>query len=357
MECGIVGMPLAGKSMLFSILTGVEPSLTGSRDPRRGVAKLADERLDALTAVYNSRKRVPATVEYLDIPGVAVKEGTRELYPGGYLSALRTVSMLAVVVRSFESPEIPHPRGSIDPVRDAQEAMSEFIFNDLVTVENRLAKAKKLQDSDSKKEAELLDRCWESLEYETPLRELDFTTDETKILRSFSFLSLKPLLVVLNIGEESAGDIDNLLANLTEKLGNPVNVGTVAVAAGIEAEIGSLEPEDQEMFLADLGFEGSTLDRIVKATFDLLGMITFLTSSETESRAWAIPRGSTAVQAAAAIHNDLARGFIRAETCRWDDLVAVGGALPKLREQGKLRLEGKDYIVQDGDTMHIRFNV
>ena len=355
MECGIVGMPLSGKSMLFSILTGIEPSLTGVRDPRRGVAKLADERLDALTEVYNSRKKVPATVEYLDIPGVAVKEGTRELYPGGYLSALRSVSMLALVVRSFEAEEIPHPRGSIDPARDTLEAMSEFIFNDLMTVENRLVKVKKLHDSDSKKEAELLERCHEALENETALRELEFTPDEHKILRSFSFLSLKPLLVVLNIGEESAGKIDILLSDLTEKLGNPVNVGTVAVAARIETEIDSLDPEDREMFLADLGFKRSTLDRIVKATFNLLGLITFLTSSETESRA--IRGGATAVQAAAAIHNDLARGFIRAETCRWNDLVAVDGSLSKLRELGKLRLEGKNYIVEDGDTLHIRFNV
>ncbi len=355
MECGIVGLPLSGKSTLFTILTGV-PLPLGGRDTRRGVAKLTDERLDALTDVYKSRKKVQATVEYVDIPGIIAKEGN-ELYPAGYLAELRSVSMLALVVRSFESEMIPHSVGSIDPARDAIDAMSEFIFNDLVTVENRLKKVKKLPDADSKKEAELLERCQTALENEQPLRELEFRPDEAKTLRTFSFLSLKPLLIVLNVGEEAAGDIDTLLADLNERIGTHPKVSTFAVVAGIEAEISDLDPEDRAEFLADLGFKRPTLDRMVKATFDLLGLITFLTSSETESRAWPIPYGSTAVQAAGTIHNDLARGFIRAEVCRWDDLVEVKGSIPKLRELGKVQLEGKDYVVKDGDTMHIRFNV
>lgn len=357
MECGIVGPPLSGKSTLFSILTGIESEQTGHREVRHGISKLNDPRLDILANVSHSRKIVPATVEYVDIPGVVMQDGRRELYPAAYLAALRSVEMLALVVRAFDNPLIPSPSGSVNPLRDITGATLEFIVNDLITVERRLEKLTKTNTAESRKEADLLERCQTELENDRALRELDFTPEEEKILRSFSFLSLKPLLIVLNISEESVGEADRLLKQLSDESHLDHRVGWVSVAAEIEAEIIRLNPEDRELFSADLGFERPTLDRIIHATFDLLGMITFLTTGDEETRAWPIPAVSTAVQAAAVIHNDLARGFIRAEVCRWDELAEANGSVAKLREAGKYRLEGKDYIVKEGDTLYIRFNV
>jgi len=357
MQCGIVGSPQSGKTTLFKILTGVESEPVG-REPHRGIAKLNDQRLDALAQAYSSRKIVHATVEYVDIPGVKAHEGgTREPYPAAYLSALKGVTMLALVVRAFNDPVIPPYGGAVDPLRDLREAELEFIFNDLVTVERRLERLVKAHDPESAREADLLRRCKAALENEQPLRECSFTGDEEKLIRGFSFLSYKPLLIVLNLDADSVANADALTGSLKDQFDKSVNVEWVSVCAGIEAEIAGLDPEDRAPFLADLGFALPTLDRIVSATFRLLGMITFLTAGEKETRAWPIPAGATAVEAARVIHEDLARGFIRAEVCWWEDLVRVSGAEAQLRKEGKMRLEGKEYIVKDGDTLNIRFNV
>ncbi len=359
MECGIVGPPFSGKSTLFNILTGAPESDYASpqRQPRRGVAHLEDPRLAALAPVFNSRKIVPATVEYVDVPGIASDEKRREPYPAQSLSELRGVEMLALVVRQFEAAEVPHPSGSIDPSRDLADATLEFIVNDLDIIERRLARVAKQHDPDSRRETELLERCREPLAGESSLRELDFSPEDDKFLRSFAFLSLKPLLVVLNLGEDATAEAELHLQKLVYGADYlKRRAGWVTVAAGIEAEISRLDQSDRQAFIEEIGFKLPTLDRIIKATFGLLGLITFFTGNEKECRAWPILSGSTALQAAGQVHDDMARGFIRAEVCRWDEL-SEAGSRAKLRETGKMRLEGKDYVVQDGDVVNIRFNV
>jgi len=359
MKCGIVGPPLSGKSTLFNILTGspVPDEFTGTkREPRRGIARMIDPRLEALGRISDSRKTTPATVEYIDIPGIESRD-SREPYPPRYLSELGGVDMLAMVLREFENETVPHPAGSIDPARDLNDASLEFIINDLTIIERRLEKLRKQHDKDSGLEAEILDRCISSLSDEIPLREIDFTPSDSKLLRGYSLLSIKPLLVVLNLGEATAPGAPEHLEKLrgqAASLSN--NAGWVAVAAGIEAEISAMDEDDRGDFLDDLGFELPALDRIIRATFELLRLITFLTTSEKETRAWSIPSGSTALQAAGTVHDDMARGFIRAEVCAWDDL-SEAGSFSRLKETGKLRLEGRDYIVRDGDIIQVRFSV
>lgn len=307
--------------------------------------------------VIQPAKVVPAIVEYVDVPGIRTLDEQRQSYPAQELAALRGTTMLALVVRQFDSAEIPHPAGSINPERDLSTAILEFIVSDLVTTEKRLEKLAKQHDEHSRREEKILERCLAALEKEQALRELEFAPEEEKLLRSFSFLSIKPLLIVLNMDDKSAPRAGEMLGELQAKASfSQEKVGWVAVAAGIEKEIAALENEDRELFLADLGFKLPALDRVVDATHDLLGMITFFTGYEKEVRAWSIPGGSTAVQAAAAVHEDLARGFIRAEVATWEEYVKYGSE-SKLREAGKLRLEGKSYIVRDGDLIHIRFNV
>ncbi len=360
MKCGIVGPPLSGKSTLFNILTSVATvdQFSGKREPRRGIAKLADPRLDAIAGARESRKVVPATVEYIDVPGVSMDKQVRESYPASYLTELQGVDTLALVLREFQDDSIPHPAGSIDPQRDLSDAALEFIINDLAITERRLEKLAKAHDEDSKREAVLLEHCRDMLSDEKALREHEFKPEEEKVLRGYSLLSLKPLLIVVNLGEASAPDAKTILDGLKQKIRlAEKGIGWAVVAAGIEAEISTLEEADRGAFLTDLGFSLPALDRIKQATFNLLGLITFFTTNENESRAWSITSDSTAVQAAGTIHNDLARGFIRAEVCRWDELVETDGSFSRLKESGKLRLEGKDYIVADGDVLQVRFNV
>jgi len=359
MLAGIVGLPQAGKTTLFSILTGfVTEQGTSAREIHRGIAKLTDHRLTALAEVYKARKIVQATVEYIDIPGVPIRDGgTPEPYPPAYLTALKGVTMLVLVVRGFNNPSIPHPFGSVNPAKDLQHAELEFIFNDLSVIERRLEKLAKGRDAESRKEAEILTFCKESLENEIPLRNLTFNEDQEKIIRGFSFLSHKPLLVVLNVSAEDVPTAGEQLMSLQNVNAQSNLIEWVTVCAEIEAEIAALDPEERIPFLNDLGFTLPTLDRVVSATFRLLGMITFLTAGEKETRAWPVAAGATAVQAARVIHEDLARGFIRAEVCWWEDLVRVKGSEAQLRKEGKMRLEGKEYIVKDGDTLNIRFNV
>lgn len=359
MECGIVGPPLSGKSTLFSILTNQEPGSfdAGSRETRRGVAKLNDHRLDQLAAIVQARKIVHATVDYVDVPGYAAKSDKPEPYPAWYLSELRGADMLAIVIRDFENPVVSHPCGSIDPLRDLGDAAFEFIISDLDVVERRLTRLSKTHDKESKIEADILEKCRAHLADEGSLRDLSFTPEEEKRLRGFSFLSVKPLLVILNLGDENAPESESRLAALQGKV-NCLrdHVQWVAVAAGMESEINLLDEEERAPFMEELGFTLPALDRIIKATFELMGMITFLTIAPKESRAWSVAKGATALKAARVIHEDIARGFIRAEMYNWKDLLDAGSEA-ELKKTGKMRLEGKDYIMQDGDVMNVRFNI
>jgi ribosome-binding ATPase len=358
MKAGILGLALVGKSTLFRLLTGAPEPGPGARpEARIGVARVPDPRVDALAGIFHPKKRAWATIEYVDVPGVARGQGAALVD----LPALRGVDALVHVLRAFESDAAPHPEGSVDPLRDARLLELELVITDLATVERRLerleANIKKAKRPEDVEERALFLRLKKGLEAETPLRELELTEDEHRRLRGYALLSAKPLLLVANLGEdrlrEDPGYLDTSgLGALVRKPG----VGLCAVSAPIEAEMAELEAEDARAFREDLGLAEPGLDRVIRTSYELLGLISFLTAGEDECRAWTVRRGTRAQLAARAIHSDIERGFIRAEVVPFDDLVAAG-SLAACRERGTLRLEGKDYEVRDGDVINFRFAV
>jgi GTP-binding protein YchF len=358
MKAGIIGLSSVGKSTLFQLLTGAPAPAPGGRpEPRVGVAKVPDARLDRLTEMFKPKKRTPATVEYVDVPGVAKGEGSALVD----LPALRGVDALVHVVRAFESELVPHPDGSVDPLRDAKMLELELILADLGAVDKRLerleANIKKANRPEDVSERAIFLKMKEGLEAERPLREIELSPEERKRMRNYSFLSEKPVLLVVNLGEQ---DIRNAAAaieasGLTAWAKRPATA-LCPISATIEAELTQLPAEDAQAFMDDLGLKEPGLDRVIRTSYELLGLISFLTAGEDECRAWTIGRGTRAQSAAGAIHSDIERGFIRAEVVTFDDLVA-GGSFAACREKATLRLEGKDYIVQDGEVVHFRFNV
>lgn len=359
MKCGIVGPPLSGKTTLFNILTGqnrVDPMMV-KRETHRSIAQLSDSRVNELASIWNSKKIVFATVEYVDIPGISLDKNSKQPYPARYLSDLRSVDMLALVIRDFINPVIPHHSNSIDPVRDLSDALLEFMINDLDVIEKKLGKLSKMHDDDSKREETLLKKCHEMLSKDRPLRDMELSMQDLVRIRGYSFLSLKPVLVAINLGEENAMDSNLRIEEIKAQIDHPGDkCEWVSFAGGIEAEIAELEPEDRPPFLEELGYSLPVVDRIVKSTFNLLGMITFLTAGEKETRAWSLRSGSNAKQAARVIHEDIARGFIRAEVYDWKELIEAGSEF-QLKKNGRIRLEGKNYIIKDGDALNIRFNI
>jgi GTP-binding protein YchF len=328
----------------------------GKGDVSVGISKVPDARLDRLTAMYNPRKRVPATVEFTDL---AMPAGTAAAALVD-VAAYKNADALVHVVRAFQDPAVPHPSGSIDPARDAQAMEDELILADLGLVERRLERLekdlKKNRSADLERERDVILLCKTALEEGRPLRALDLKGDDLKRLRGFQFLSAKPLLIVVNLDESQlAGGIDRAIdrTGLTPFLSR-ASTAAVAVCAKIELEIADLDPADAATFLADLGLSESGLDRVIRATYDLLGYMSFFTVGEDECRAWSIARQTPAQLAAAEIHSDIARGFIRAEVVSYDALVARG-SMAACREHGEVRLEGKEYIVQDGDIINFRF--
>jgi GTP-binding protein YchF len=358
MRIGLFGFPQTGKSSLFSLLTGASAVTTGGRDAAQiGVAKVPDPRLDVLTAMHKPKKTTPATVEYMDLAAIEKGEAADALP----LEQLRTVDALAHVVRSFRDESVPHVEGAIDAARDAATMETELILADHTIAERRLLKlelsVKKTNREEDKKDLETLRKCLSALEKETPLRGLEFSDEEIKRLRGFTFLSLKPLLVVVNAGESDAAKLEQGAAafGLSTFAGRP-NTEVVALSAKIEAEIAQLDRADADAFRAELGISRPALDRSIRASYHLLGSVSFFTAGEDECRAWTIRRGTKARQAAGAIHSDIEKGFIRAELCAFDDLVAAG-SWAACRDRGTLRLEGKEYVMRDGDVVNFRFNV
>jgi len=356
MKTGIIGLPQVGKTSLFRILTKAHVSASANpRDAHVGVAKVPDERLDRLAALYNPKKLTHASVDYVDLGAI----GEEALKESGYIGHLRQVDALAHVLRAFEDDAIPHV-GPVDPLRDIKNVEFDLMVSDLGQIEKRLERVekdlKKMRSPDLEKEFELLKRAKAHLETERPLREMEMSAEEKKRFRGFMFLSEKPILYVLNIGESSnlGTDLENAVEKygLAEVAAKP-NSGATAICGKVEAELSEMTDADAADFLASYGLKESGLTRLIRTTYSLLGLISFFTAGEDECRAWTIPVNTRAQQAAGAIHSDLEKHFIRAETIRWDQLLDAGSEA-NARARGTLRLEGKDYIVQDGDVMHIR---
>ena len=358
MKAGLIGLTSVGKSTLFRLLTGAAEAPPGGKPGARlGIAKVPDARVEALARMYSPKKKTPATVEYVLVPGVAKGEGAALVD----LPALRGVDTLVHVVRAFESDQAPHPEGSVDPLRDAKMLELELILADLGAVERRLEKLeaniKKANKADDVAERALFLKMKESLEQERPLRELETSDEERRRLRNYSFLSEKPLLLVVNLSEADVKQAAQALARFgLKELEARKGVGLCAVSATIETEIAQLEPADARAFLDDLGLAEPGLDRVIQSSYALLGLISFLTAGEDECRAWTIKNGTRAQQAAGTIHSDIERGFIRAEVVAFEELLAAGG-IAACRDKGTLRLEGKEYVVRDGDVINFRFNV
>jgi ribosome-binding ATPase len=355
MKTAIIGLPMVGKTSLFTILTGVhESARVGSLEARVGITKVADARVDALARLYQPPKVTYATVEYLDFPAVS-KEALRD---PSYLASLRVVDALAHVLRLFESDTVPHEKGSVDPLRDFEDVEIELILSDLVVVEKRMERVdkdrKKIKNPDLDKEFALLERLKSELEANRPLRELEFNDEEEKRIRGFQFLSQKPMLCVLNIGEADVPRMHQIEEQYRAgPLAGKARTAVTAICGKIEAELAELSPEEAKDYLASYGLTESGLERLISATYALLGLMSFLTAGETEVRAWTIPVNSKAVHAAGAIHSDFEKKFIRSEVVNWKALIDHGG-YPGVRDKGLLRLEGKDYIVKDGDVLVIR---
>jgi len=358
MKTGIIGLPQVGKTSLFQILTKAHLSGHAFANPREahvGVAKVPDDRLDRLAALYKPKKLTHASVEYVDVGAI----GQDALKETAYIGNLRQVDALAHVVRAFEDPSIPHV-GAIDPLRDIKNVEFDLMVSDLGQIEKRMERLekdlKRMKTADLEKEFQLLKQAKAHLEAEKPLREMEMTPEDKKRIRGFMFLSEKPILYVLNINESQAlGNETEEAVNkhkLAEVAARP-NAGAMAICGKVEAELAEMTDTDAAEFLSSYGLTESGLVRLVRTTYKLLGLISFFTAGEDECRAWTIPAHSRAQEAAGAIHSDLQKHFIRAETIRWDQLLEAGSEA-NARAKGTLRLEGKDYIVQDGDVMHIR---
>lgn len=362
MQVGIVGLPFSGKTTIFNALTQARAKTgdfsKGAKEPNRAVVKIPDDRIYRLAELYNPKKVSPAEVEWVDVGGLTqkIKEKPSE---AEFLTHLRDVDALALVVRVFEDENIPHPRGKIDARSDIQDFVVNMIVIDLDIIEKRMKKLEKsIQTAKSDadlKEFGLLTQCKECLDEEIPLRDRDFTSEDEKWSRCFAFLSLKPLFVILNIGEADIKNKEALEEEYTQALKHK-RAGITSVCGKLESELSQLEPKDRAAFMQELGIKESALDRILDLSHKLLGLISFFTANENEVKAWTVPSGTTALKAAGTVHSDMEKGFIKAEVLNFDQMMEVG-SLQKAREKGKLRLEGKDYLVQDGDVIFFRFNV
>lgn len=377
---GIIGLPLAGKTTLFNALTRAGAQISGyptsTVQANRAVVQVPDERLDKLAEIFHPKKVVPTTIEFVDVAGLgqATDATRREGLSAEFIGHIRNADALAIVLRSFDNPQAPHPAGSVDPIRDLDDLMAELAITDLATVDKRLdSTARKAKSGDKKilEEVDFLKRLRDHLNDGGAVSDFTRNSAEEAILRELFLLTNKPRLYVINVGEEALAAVANALAQPDAATTTPDVARTlalreraqaegaeiIAVSAQLEADLGELPPAEATEYLESLGLPTLGADRVIQAGYAALNLISFLTAGEDEVRAWTVTRGAKAPQAAGKIHTDFEKGFIRAEVVHYDDLMADNGSMKTAREHGHVRLEGKEYVVRDGDIIEFRFNV
>ena len=365
LKCGIIGLPLCGKSTLLNVITRagaeVKPYASGKTDPNRAIVNVPDIRFDELTEIFEPKKVSPASVEFVDIAGLSRDASKGAGLGNSFLSFVSETDALLHVIRLFENKEVIHPEDTIDPVRDWQIVEMELIYRDLGVIENRISRlaAKKKNTPEESAEVLQLKRLQEFLMEERPLRELELTENEKHTLSGYAFLTLKPEFIVLNLDESqvSLSQQDEAYVKKLESIASSRGIEIAKIFGRMEMEISELSPNEQKEFMSELGIIESGRERLIKEAYQLLGLISFFTCGKDEVKAWTLHKGSNAVGAAGAIHSDLARGFIRAQVVHYDDFKANDNSISNCRNAGVLRLEGKEYIVKDGDIIEIRFNV
>ena len=363
LKAGIIGLPNVGKSTLFNAITNqhilAENYPFATIDPNVGVVNVKDVRLDGLTEMYEPKKTIPTSYEFTDIAGLVRGASKGEGLGNKFLSHIRETDAIVEVVRCFDNGKIIHVDGNVDPIRDLETINLELIISDLEMVTNRLGKISKRalmsKDKQEKLEYELLEKIKTTLEENQPVRHIDFKDDELKILKSYNFLTIKPIIYVANIDESMIGLEDNSYVKEVKEYAKKENASVVVLCAKIEEELSELSDTDKKDMLEALGMENSGLEQLISATYDLLGLATYFTVGKDEVRAWTFKKGMNAKKCAGIIHTDFEKGFIKAEVISYDDLMEYGSEL-KTREAGKARIEGKDYLMQDGDICHFRFN-
>lgn len=364
LKAGIVGLPNVGKSTLFNAIT--KQNILAANypfatiEPNVGTVIVPDARVDYLTSLYNPKRSIPTTFEFTDIAGLVQGASSGEGLGNKFLSHIREVDAIVEVVRCFLDPNITHVTGKVDPVSDIEIINIELVLADLEVVNNRIGKVEKKAGSTKDKllmaEVEVLNKCKNNLEANIPLRRISFSEDELKLLKNFNFLTIKPIIYVANVSEDDIAVGDNEYSLAVKNYAEAEGSGVIVMCTKLEADLAGLEDEERIEFLESVGIKNSGLDKLIFASYNLLGLKTFFTVGTDEVRAWTFRSGSKAPECAGIIHSDFERGFIRAEVMSYDDLVEYGTEL-KVKEAGKLRIEGKDYVMQDGDICYFRFNV